>query len=417
MTQTNTKRIVIITTAQPSTNPRMVKEYLALKQAGYQVKVLYSYAVPWALAADKQLFSEYQLDQSDFQLVGGSPVSDSFSYLQTRVTKKIADKYLKKSLFALSRTSYYLLKAAKSVPADLYIAHTLGALPAAVAAGRKHRAKVGFDAEDFHRGEMTMGRSLFEKNSAVEEAYFPHLDFFTAASPMITEQYSRLFPKVPGICINNYFPSRFLNPKREANDSPELKLWWFSQKIGPGRGLDEVIKAIGLTKNRNIILTLLGNVTEEMKKSLFEWVAAAGMDAGQITILPPVPEHQLFVEARKYDIGFAVETGASDNLKYCLANKIFTYLLAGNAIVFSDTPAQKAFLEQHPGIGTAYSRLDTSALADILSAYANDRDLLFRHQRGALLCAKEVCNWERESQILVDWVAQQLSNNQQVPKS
>ena len=43
--------------------------------------------------------------------------------------------------------------AACAVPADLYIAHYVAALPAAGAAAQRHGALLGFDAEDFHSGE------------------------------------------------------------------------------------------------------------------------------------------------------------------------------------------------------------------------------------------------------------------------
>jgi len=44
------KKIVIVTTGQLSTNPRMLKEVDALLGQGHQVKVLYSY---WAVVGGK----------------------------------------------------------------------------------------------------------------------------------------------------------------------------------------------------------------------------------------------------------------------------------------------------------------------------------------------------------------------------
>lgn len=398
------KKIVIITTAQPSTNPRMVKEYLALKQAGYQVTVLYSYAVPWALAADKQLFKEYGLDENDFILVGGSPEKNKLSYLSTRISKKLADKYFKNSKRAISRTCYHLYKKALAYPADLYIGHTLGALPAAVHAAKKHRSKAGFDAEDFHRGEMTMGKFLFDKNAQIESRYFPNLDYFIAASPMVTDQYRKLFPAIPGICINNFFSLRFLNDTLHKRGEGQLKLWWFSQKIGRGRGLEDVIKAVGLIKNKNISLDLLGNITDEMKTYLRDLADQSGMMQDQLHFSLPLPENELFHKARQFDIGLALETGLSDNLKFCLANKIFTYLLAGNAIIFSDTPAQKAFWEEHPGCGSLYERENLEQLAAIIKAYLENRSLLQTQQEQSLKLSAEKLNWELESAKLVNWV-------------
>ena len=46
---------------------------------------------------------------------------------------------------------------------------------------------------------------------------------------------------------------------------------------------------------------------------------------------------------RPFDIGLSLETGAIPNTRVLLSNKVFTYLLAGLATIYSDTPAQRAF--------------------------------------------------------------------------
>ena len=52
------KKIVLITTGQPSTNPRIVKEADALHAAGYDVTVLYSFFISWAFEKDKILLQK-----------------------------------------------------------------------------------------------------------------------------------------------------------------------------------------------------------------------------------------------------------------------------------------------------------------------------------------------------------------------
>ena len=49
------KAAVLITTGQPSVNPRIVKEADALHAAGLSVKMLYCYWINWAFEADKKL--------------------------------------------------------------------------------------------------------------------------------------------------------------------------------------------------------------------------------------------------------------------------------------------------------------------------------------------------------------------------
>jgi len=52
------KKIVIVSSGQPSANPRIVKEAVAFSETGYQVKVIYCSLSPWADEFDKKLFSQ-----------------------------------------------------------------------------------------------------------------------------------------------------------------------------------------------------------------------------------------------------------------------------------------------------------------------------------------------------------------------
>ena len=88
--------------------------------------------------------------------------------------------------------------AACAVPADLYIAHYVAALPAAGAAAQRHRAMLGFDAEDFHSGEG-MGSPAEARRMAmvrvVEGAWLPRCRHLTAAAPLIGDAYASLYKR------------------------------------------------------------------------------------------------------------------------------------------------------------------------------------------------------------------------------
>ena len=96
-----------------------------------------------------------------------------------------------------------------------------------------------------------------------------------------------------------------------------------------------MISAIGLIKDQKIELTLLGNISASNKlyfKKLIEKENIKG-----VNFLPPVEEKKIFEIASEHHIGLASETGKDLNNNIALSNKIFTYLLAGNAILFSNT--------------------------------------------------------------------------------
>ncbi|MEB0160940.1 hypothetical protein, partial [Pseudomonas sp. AH2 (2023)] len=72
------------------------------------------------------------------------------SYFKTRIRQKLSTllfKYTRNFGIpenAISRSHIEALAIAKKIKTDLYIAHNLGALPAAVLAAKRNGAKVGY---------------------------------------------------------------------------------------------------------------------------------------------------------------------------------------------------------------------------------------------------------------------------------
>ena len=404
------KQIVILTTGQPSTNPRMVKEYLALKEAGYLVKVFYSYWHHWAVEPDKQFFTQPGIDKQDFEMVGGSPFENKMAYTISKIKQKINQFiYFKTGMLrdaAKSRTTPHLIAAAKNYKADLYIAHNAGALPAAVQGAAKHNAKAGFDAEDLHRGEYKNKQSRHCHHLvAVEDAYLPRCHFVTVASPLIGASYKKLYPGQGFVTINNVFSKKYLQKLKETEDG-QLSLFWFSQTIGPHRGLSSVVRALNLLKpDCNVHLYLLGNIAHGYDKKLLKL-----SHRENVHFLPPVQPDAVFAIAAKYDIGLSIEVPDFENRNVCLTNKIFTYLLAGNCILFSDTDAQTDFLQTYPGAGFLFENGNEYKLATAIEKLFYNREQLNIVKQYVSNLSATKLNWENESKKLVTLINSILQN-------
>jgi len=126
------KKVVLISVGQPSTNPRLVKEANTLTASGFDVYVIYSYWTKWAWEADQLLFEQVSWKPL---LAGGSPFKNKSHYFFTRLTVKIFSFLAKEVTFkfgiaeiARGRTYLELLNKAKSIKADLYIAHIKASL-------------------------------------------------------------------------------------------------------------------------------------------------------------------------------------------------------------------------------------------------------------------------------------------------
>lgn len=407
-------KIVLISSGQPSLNPRLVKEADALATNGYDVTVLYAYWNDWGTKLDGQLLEPKKWKALR---VGGDPVHKPFTYFISRIINKLAKSVSQKtglinyfSELAMARSSVFLIRETKKHKADLYIAHNLGALAAAAKAAKKQNAKYGFDAEDFHRQEVSNNAGSFSFKIAkyLEDKYLNKADYITASSPQIADKYRQLYPGKEPFVILNVFPKNSNPPEPVINETNPLKLFWFSQTIGNGRGLEEIFDASGILKDVNLELHLLGDLPEgSFKDFLLNMTTSSAL---KIFIYPPIPSEQITAFASKFDIGLAIETGTILNRDICLTNKIFTYVNAGLAIIASDTTAQRDFIEHHPAIGKVYSKTNTSALADVLKYFSENKNALQKAREAALALAQSTLNWETESVKFLNLINQNLQD-------
>lgn len=392
-------KIVLITSAQPSANPRLVKEAKSLLLAGYRVSVIWCPISPWADEFDQQLFNDFPTIK--WIKAGCHTKFDPLGFLYARIRQKIwlliyklignhFDAAIKSSVLFSQELKTSTLK----YKADLYIGHNLGALPAIFKASKIYNAKSLFDLEDFHRGESNEKSYQSILARKVEKKYIPRINILTAASPAITEAYKSIFPAMDIITINNVFPLDYAI--KEIKNSPEkspLRLFWFSQHIGKKRGLENVIKAISSLHHEKITLTLLGSCSKEMKYYFLSLASSNNLKHDQLIFLNPVEEKDIVRIASKHDIGLASEISHTPSRDLCLTNKIFIYLLAGNALVLSDTNAQKKFIETYPCVGLLYNQDNPSDLSRLLLEYINKPILLHQHKLSSLQLATKELNW------------------------
>lgn len=391
-----------------------MKEADALSSAGYKVTVLYAYWNNWGTRYDEGLLSHKKWKAIR---VAGHPGQDAISYNASRIIFKLAkaiSKFIRISFvldLAVARPTLFLIREAKKHNAAIYIAHNLGALPAAVNAAKYHNAQCGFDAEDLHRYEVSNDDQNMDViiKSHLENKYIPELDQFTTSSQPIANFYQKLYPGIMANVILNVFPSSDINiPIKENTQTGMLKLLWFSQTIGPNRGIDDVIKALQLINKPGIELHLLGN-RPPANQNYIEQIKNSGI---LVVFHDPIHPDNLTAFAAGFDIGLALEPAFSINNDFALSNKLFTYLQAGLAIIASNTTAQKLFMDMHPGIGEVYKKGDHEELAALLSIYSNNPVKLKAYKKEAAQLSQQQYNWETEGQKFLALVKDTLAKNE-----
>ncbi len=139
-------RVCLVTVGQPATNPRLVKEADALAEAGHEVRVVGAQWARWADAFDGDLIArrKWQCDVLQWRREV-NPRLFWKSRLRHYVARHLADVPVVAPLVepaALSRIGPDLLQLVCRSRADLLVAHNLGALPIALAAGKAFGAPV-----------------------------------------------------------------------------------------------------------------------------------------------------------------------------------------------------------------------------------------------------------------------------------
>jgi glycosyltransferase involved in cell wall biosynthesis len=365
------------------------------------VSVIAADYLDWARAADK-VFSKrsWRLHKTVKFGPDSRPLHRAVQIFRQYSARAALRTGLELSSFA--RTAFHpivpdLISAAKKVPADLYIAHYPAALPAAAIAADVHRAKFAFDAEDFHPGDWPPSSAYDFKRRmlrSIEESYLKGCSYITAASPGIADAYAAEYQISRPAVVLNTFPLSHApahsTPKGTALPRPSV--YWFSQTVGPDRGLECAVRAIGISRSRPH-LYLRGKPARGFLENLFVLADEVGVRE-QIHILPPAEPENMEKLASTYDLGFSGESGHTKNNQIALGNKIFSYLLAGLPVVLSDVPAHRSLVSKLGGAARLYRIGDPISLASVIDTFLCDLCELAQARRAAYELGQTQFNWE-----------------------
>jgi glycosyltransferase involved in cell wall biosynthesis len=386
-----------------------VKEADALHEAGYDVRVVAANLTPEIARLDRSILQRAPWRAT---LVEGAPALMRYPLRSIQELLRLgfarADLGLWAASHAFTTFSRRLAAAAVREPADLYIAHYTTALIAAADAARRLGARLGFDAEDDHPGEIipsAKAKADLRIIGRIERTLLPRCVHRTAASPGIAAAYCNRYGThfEP---ILNVFPRAMAPAQPQRRPSAVLSVYWFSQTVGPGRGLEDIVAAIGMMK-APVRLTLRGSRDLGYSEHLRMLAAKAGC-LDRIEFLDQSDPDKMATLAADHDVGLSIEPRIRPNNEICLGNKIFTYLLAGIPVLLSDTPAQRALAGE---LGIAAQVVDLgqpAAIARVLDAYAENPDALQAAKQHAWHLGQTRFNWDREKQLLLKSVARAL---------
>ena len=398
------RSVTVVTSGHLSTCPRMLKAADALAAAGYAVRAVATQHEPWAVAADDDVRSRraWPVTVVDYRREENAPLywRSGVVHRAARATARAAgaDRVpFAVVARAFARVHDALVEAIAAQPSDLIYGGTTGALAAIAEAGRRSRTPFAIDFEDFHRAETSgpEARLVDALAARIEQSVAEGAAFVTTSSEAIAAEYRRACG-IEAAVVHNTFPLPTSSPDFSRPDPSLLRLFWFSQTIGPGRGLEQAVTAIGRVEV-NAELTLLGRP----HASFVEHLSALARTAAprlRIVHRAPLPPDAIVDAVRGHDIGLALELSPPRNRAICLTNKALTYILAGVPVLLGDSEGQHD-LGLELGRGAALvNPHDVDAIAAAIRAWAIDPAALDCAKRTAWHCAARRWHYEHESE-------------------
>jgi glycosyltransferase involved in cell wall biosynthesis len=404
--------IVILTGNHLCNNPRVVKEGVTLSNAGYTVTVIGAWFDRGLKAQDLEM--QKSLPFSFKPAIDAT--NDALLWWRVRAgvkLGKIVHRYARVESRRQLGYAYHGLRAASRQPASLYIGHSELGMDAATNILRRG-LPVGIDMEDWYSEDLLpearKSRPLRLLRN-LERELLTTCSHATCTSRAMSEALAREFGCPQPTVIYNAFPWSDresidgLCKDRRNRSVPSIH--WFSQTIGAGRGLDDLIAALPLLRHEAEI-----HLRGKLARGFEDWLAHRVSESwrGRIVVHSPVTNADLLSRIAEHDIGFAGETALTRSRDLTVTNKILYYLLGGLAVVASDTAGQREVARQAPAGVLLYRSGDASDLAARLNSLLGSPDAL-RHTRvAALAAAKETFCWERQEKALLESISRALGS-------
>jgi glycosyltransferase involved in cell wall biosynthesis len=399
------RKILVLTASHLCRNPRVVKEATSLGAAGYDVTVMSVSSHARFHQLDCDLAANLPFRRVTLDHAGADRIARMRGFI-SRGGTWAARELLR--LFRLETAATLgpvrpLLRMARAFPADLTIVHTEIPIWVAQFLIRDGR-RVAADIEDWYSEDLLFAdrrtRPLRLLRTA-ERFVLNHCAYASATSASMAAALTQTYRCKSPLVIRNTFP---LQP-RARTDRPAggnfPAFIWFSQTIGPGRGLELFLAAWARTKNPSRVF-LLGDERPGYPQSLLERLPAEFRT--RVHFLPVVTPEELPDKLAEFDIGLALEQRWPRNRDVTIPNKIFQYMNAGLALVTTDTAGQSEVMLAAPDTGRLIQAHETTTNAARLDELIGDPERLRACQRAARAAAIAEFCWEKDSSVLLEAV-------------
>lgn len=400
------RSVTVLTNGHLCRNPRVIKEATALGKAGYNVVVVGVRNHPASDRLDADLLRSAPFRLESLNLLPGGGPSSFLARLEVKFRRSLAARGIRKSIGALG-PARALLRAAERRSADLTICHNEIAHLAGVRL-LVHGRRVAADIEDWHSEDLLpedRKHRPIDLLRSVERTLLHRCSHVTTTSEALARAlHARYGGRRPEV-ITNSFPLQPDPLTPETSRVSPARFFWFSQTLGPGRGLESFLRAWGRSESNSEVV-LLGEDRGHYAERLRSLVPPGCRS--KLSFRALVPPADLPGVIAEHNIGLALEDASIVNRDLTITNKILQYLNAGLAVVATPTAGQREVLSNSPQAGIILDFNDTDAPARLRELMSDGAQLKSRRTAARGLAEMRYC-WEREEPVLLAAVARSLA--------
>lgn len=392
--------VLILIGGHLATAPRPQKEAAAAKAAGFDVQILGTW---W----DSQLAEE---DIALAHRIGAAyrPVVDirhaGVKNKLLRLRQRAAKELLRRTGVATARSfgvgAREMLREASRLSPVLTMVHS----EAGLWAGKRlleRGFRVGVDFEDWFSEDLPVadrkGRPIVQLKE-LERYMLRHADLSFTTTDILAQALAEDAgtDRIP-VVIPNAFPCiDGLKAVQEKRDPNSVSFYWFSQTIGPGRGLEALAKALPKLKG-NWELHLRGYL-----RGYRQWFNETFEPSVRDRVFchECVSNEELPAYTAAHDVGLALEVPHCQSRDLTATNKIFEYLRCGLAVIATSTQGQVEVMKKCSEAGCLIPPNDSSSLAAVMQRYIDDNETLNKAKNATRYGSEHAWEWNQFSILL-----------------
>lgn len=226
-------------------------------------------------------------------------------------------------------------------------------------------------------------------------------DAVIVVSPPMVEEFQCGFGGPVPVVVRNILPYQLPRTSNRLREhlglSNQTRIALYQGMVQPNRELDRLVHAAHYL-GPNTVIVILGSGPSW--DDLGKLIEREGLQE-RVRIVPAVPYEELLDWTASADLGLIIfRPDITPNIKVCLPNKLFEFLMAGLPVLASDLPAVADLLSQYQ-VGRVLKSLEPRDIGAAITTMLEDcAGRAAMHERALDTSAREL-RWEVESQRLV----------------